>query len=84
MAAFLEAAKLFLSLLPLVVNVVREVEKLFPGSGAGGGKLQIVMSALEASAEFAAKTADEINALRPVLTRVVNSAVSVLNQLKAW
>lgn len=80
----LEYLKLFVTLLPMVITLVRSVEEALPGVGMGQGKLQLALDTLVASAEFAQKSADEITQMKPALVRIINSAVSVLNMFKAW
>lgn len=86
-----EALKLFLTLMPVVIDTVKAVEAAVPQAGAGSEKLNAVLSVVQAGAMIADDTTQSVQdgkaavqsgnttALSAALTHVVNNAVTLLN-----
>lgn len=84
MGAWLEYAKLFAMLLPMVMDLIRSVEAILPQSGAGPQKLQLVLATLEASHQLAGVATSEWDKMKPSVTSIINSSVAVFNSLKVF
>lgn len=64
---------LVVQLLPLIFQLVQQIEKAVPQAGAGKQKLDAVLGILQVSQDAA-----------PAVTQAVSSVVTLLNAAKAW
>lgn len=78
--AFIETARLIISLLPLLIQVIKAVEEAIPGQGKGEAKLAAVRSMLEAASEAAGNTVDEFERLWPAIQRTIGALVDAFNK----
>lgn len=81
---FVEIAKLIVSLLPTIISAIRFVEQALPQAGLGSAKLGFVLNTIGTAGTLAGKTIEEIEALKPAITSVVNHTVEVFNTFKLW
>ena len=81
MTAFLNMFKLIVSLLPAVVSAIQQVEFLFPGSGLGKDKLELVKNlasdAYNSSGKLEATIAEVIKVIEVIATRVVATSNAI-------
>ena len=68
----IETIKLILSLLPTIIQVIKQLEALFPESGQGQLKLQLVIKSLEQISGFSKD-------LIPTIEKVISTVVSIFN-----
>lgn len=74
---FLTAAKTIIDLLPTIIKAVIAVEGILTGAGLGTAKLAYVRQVLESVDHFVG--GDDINALWPLIERVVSATVAMFN-----
>lgn len=77
--------RVVVSLFPLIVQLVREIEAAFPQGGQGATKLRMVREALEsafsATVEVVDDAKDAFSAAWPALERVIGRIVALYNDL---
>lgn len=76
---FIQTARLILSLLPLILEVVRAVEAALPEGGLGAQKLALVRQTLQAAFDVAEDSFGSFEKLWPALERTVTAVVGVFN-----
>lgn len=93
---FLQLLKLFLSILPEVLTVVRAVEIAVPKAGQGAAKLETVLSVVEAVALTAPTIVSSVDAIKTSvkvgdiptiakgLSHMITSVVSLFNKTGAF
>jgi hypothetical protein len=69
----LETIKLILSLLPLVIQAVRQLEELFPESDRGAMKLDLIRRTIQNVYDISDNTL-------PLIEKMVNTIVDVFNK----
>jgi hypothetical protein len=67
-----ETIKIILSILPAIIQVVKQLEGLFPESGQGQMKLQLVIKSLEQVTGFSTE-------LAPIVEKIISAVVAVFN-----
>ena len=68
-----QTIKLVLELLPIVVDVVKQLEKIFPDSGQGPMKFELIKNVLQTAYGIS-------NDYLPTIEKMVNVVVDVLNR----
>jgi len=68
-----ETIKLVLSLLPSIIDVVKQLEEQFPESGLGSMKFELIKKVLQETYEVS-------NDYLPIIEKMVNTVVDVFNQ----
>lgn len=73
--------KLLMQLIPVIVQLVQQVETALPGKGQGAQKLNLVLNTVNAAAQAAPEVASAIQGhdLNAAVTGIVNATVSTLN-----
>lgn len=69
----LETVKIILNLLPLVIQVVQQLEALFPEGGQGKMKFELVVKSIQSVYDVSDKTL-------PIIEKMIDDVVSILNQ----
>jgi hypothetical protein len=69
----LETIKLILSLLPLVIQAVRQLEELFPESDRGAMKLDLIRRTIQNVYDISDNTL-------PLIEKMVNTIVDIFNK----
>lgn len=69
----LETIKLILSLLPLIIQAVRQLEELFPESDRGAMKLDLIRRTIQNVYDISDNTL-------PLIEKMVNTIVDVFNK----
>lgn len=69
----LETIKLVLSLLPLVIQAVRQLEELFPESDRGAMKLDLIRRTIQNVYDISDNTL-------PLIEKMVNTIVDIFNK----
>ncbi len=78
---FLTIAKTVMSLLPLIIQTINELEKAFPVSGAGAQKLDVLKTVLKGADEIAEDTKDgTFDQMWPAIVKIVTALVSLKKQ----
>ena len=78
---FLTIAKTVLSLLPLIIQTINELEKAFPVSGAGAQKLDVLKTIMQSSYDISEDGKDgKFDNLWPAVVKIVSSLVSLKNK----
>ena len=78
---FLEMMKLVLSLFPLLVEMIRTVERSIPQPGSGTQKLALVRELVQAVYDAAVDMSARFDDLWPVLESVIGALVRIFNLL---
>jgi len=68
-----ETIKIILNLLPLVIQVVQQLEALFPEGGQGKMKFELVVKSIQSVYDISDKTL-------PIIEKMINVVVEVFNQ----
>lgn len=68
-----ETIKIILNLLPLVIQIVQQLESLFPENGQGRLKLELIVKTIQNTYDVSDKTL-------PIIEKMVNVVVDVFNQ----
>jgi len=76
-ASIINDAKLLVSLLPVLSQLVDQVEQLFPQGGKGQQKLELVKTALQHASQVAGSTEATFNSVWPTLSSMVSSIVAL-------
>ncbi len=76
---YIQMIKLILSLLPLILEVVKAVEKALPEGTQGSIKLGLVRGAMESAYEIADDAVGSFEKVWPALEKTVATVVSVYN-----
>jgi hypothetical protein len=74
---FFETVKTIVAMLPMVIEAVNTVEKLFPEGGKGAAKLEMVKSMLVAANDHAKKV-DDFEAFWPVISKTIAGVVAFM------
>ena len=69
----LETVKIILNLLPLVIQVVQQLEALFPEGSQGKMKFELVVKSIQSVYDVSDKTL-------PIIEKMIDVVVSILNQ----
>lgn len=69
----LETIRLVLSLLPIVIQVIRQLEELFPESNRGTMKLDLIVRTIQEVYETSDKAI-------PIIEKMVNVIVDIFNK----
>lgn len=69
----LETIKLILSLLPIIIQAVRQLEELFPESDRGAMKLDLIRRTIQNVYDISDNTL-------PLIEKMVNTIVDVFNK----
>lgn len=69
----LETIKLVLSLLPLIIQAVRQLEELFPESDRGAMKLDLIRRTIQNVYDISDNTL-------PLIEKMVNTIVDIFNK----
>ena len=69
----LETVKIILNLLPLVIQVVQQLEALFPEGCRGKMKFELVVKSIQSVYDVSDKTL-------PIIEKMIDVVVSILNQ----
>lgn len=69
----LETIKIILNLLPVVIQVIRQLEDLFPESGQGKMKFQLVIQAIQTTQVVGTN-------MLPIVEKLVDVVVGIFNQ----
>lgn len=78
---FLTVAKTILSLFPLIIQTISELEKAFPVSGAGAQKLDVLKTVMQSSYDISEDGKDgSFDNLWPAITKIVSAVVSLKNK----
>lgn len=72
---YIEILKLVITLLPILVDAIKAVEQLFPETGNGKLKLDLVKAMLENTIHLNA----EFSQVWPVMEKMVSSIVNAFN-----
>lgn len=70
----IETMRTILMLLPAIIRAVKEIEEVFPESGMGATKLQLVRESLEV-------VVDGFGEIWPLVDRVIAVVVRVFNEI---
>ena len=70
---FLSTIKLILELLPIIIQTVKQLESVFPASGMGALKFELIKRSLKSSYDVS-------NDIIPIVETTINSVVSVMNE----
>lgn len=76
---YIQLIKLVLSLLPLILEVVKAVEKALPEGTAGNVKLALVRGSVESAYSVAEDAVGTFEKVWPAIEKTVASVVSVYN-----
>lgn len=76
---FLEVIKLVLSVLPLLIDAIKTVESVFPESGKGREKLEMIRGIVQASYETSSKLAVSFDEIWQPIQKVISVIVGVFN-----
>lgn len=76
---YIQLIKLVLSLLPLILEVVKAVEKALPEGTNGAVKLGLVRGAMESAYDVADDAIGSFEKVWPALEKTVAAVVSVYN-----
>ena len=68
-----ETIKLILQLLPTIIEVVKQLENIFPESGKGSLKYELIVTVLQNTYDISAS-------YMPIIEKMVNAVVSVFNK----
>lgn len=68
-----ETIKIILNLLPLVIQIVQQLESLFPENGQGRLKFELIVKTIQNTYDVSDKTL-------PIIEKMVNVVVDVFNQ----
>lgn len=71
--------KLIITYLPLIIELIKTVEKQFPEAGLGKVKLDTVRAMLEAAFTAAGDFNDKFDDIWPVLEKTITKIVSFMN-----
>lgn len=81
---FIEAAKLILSLLPVLIQAIKAAEEAIPGQGKGEAKLAMIRGILEVAYASAGDMTAKFDTIWPTIKAAIDTVVKTLNTLKAW
>lgn len=76
----IEILKQVISLMPQVIELIRQVETFFPMPGVGKDKLEMVRSLLQKTYEISGVASVSFDALWPVLSTLIASMVAIYNK----
>jgi hypothetical protein len=76
---FLVILKLVISILPLVIDAIKLVEKSIPGTGHGEAKLSATRTILESSYGFSTDAIVSFESIWPTLKKTISGLVSAFN-----
>lgn len=82
--SFINTIRLILSLLPLIVEAVNTVEKMFPQGGLGQQKLEFVRNLLEGAFKTATDVSVEFEKIWPPIQGLIGSLVTMYNSTKVF
>lgn len=71
--------KLIITYLPLIIELIKTIEKQFPEAGLGKFKLETIRGMLEASFDAAGDFNDKFDDVWPVLEKTITKVVSFMN-----
>jgi hypothetical protein len=80
---YFQILQLIITLLPLLVEIIKQVEELIPGRGKGEEKLAAVRTILESSYKVSTDAAVAFETIWPALEKAIAGLVSVLNAVGA-
>lgn len=69
---------------PSILSLISQVEGLFPAKGGGDAKKSVVMDTIHNAAVTAGHTVDEVEAIIPVASQLVDSFVGIMNVAGTW
>jgi hypothetical protein len=78
---FINLVKLLVSLLPVLITAVKEVEAIFPEKGQGQVKLEMVRGLLQAAYSHVTSSLAGFDDLWPSLQKLIGQAVSIFNSV---
>lgn len=81
MNAFIEIMRLIAQILPLVIEIIKAVEKEVPEAGKGQEKLALVRELLQVAYEQGGSLSESFDELWPTLKKVIDSVVAAFNRL---
>lgn len=81
MKKFLDILKVVAALIPLIKQLIRDVEELIPESGRGAEKLTIVRELLEAAFDALEDVPVVFSEVWPFLERLIGKFVDLLNRI---
>jgi len=81
---FLTAARLIISLMPMLIAAIKSAEEIFPESGNGATKLALVRGMIESAYATASDTESTFDEIWPAIKRAVDSIVAALNGAKVF
>lgn len=68
----LETIKIILSLLPIIIDVIKQLESIFPESGKGTMKFDLIIKSIQAVYETSDKTMGIIEKMIPTIVDIFN------------
>lgn len=71
--------KIIITYLPMIIELIKTVEKEFPEAGLGKMKLDTVRTMLETAFDAAADFNDKFDDIWPVLEKTIGKVVSFMN-----
>jgi hypothetical protein len=81
---FLAAARLIISLMPMLIAAIKSAEEIFPESGNGATKLALVRGMIESAYATAGDTESTFDEAWPAIKRAVDSIVAIFNNSKMF
>jgi len=79
MAQFLATLKLILSIVPAILELMTQLEKLFPAGGQGQAKLEIVKTTVQSLWTGATDAIPAFEDAWPKIQAIISGIVGVLN-----
>jgi hypothetical protein len=81
MAAFIQVLNLIVQIVSILIPLIKQIEGLFPASGAGKEKLALVMDMLGASSEISGELAEMVTTNKPKIETWISRIVAILNKV---
>lgn len=83
MANLIKYLGVVLQLIPILIDIIKKLEEMFPGAGSGAEKLALAQEILGTSAELSGEMKDIIQSNWPRVAGLISKLVSIFNK-RGW